>query len=106
MVLPAGKPLVALIRSEPLSTPDQFQVADALRMDRTFRVALERRRFVGALFANVVTVALVEVELGSLNEGLYHMVVVETALEFEDVQHPEKAANPTTSEQTLKFEVR
>jgi hypothetical protein len=91
---PEGQPLVAIIRIEPLATPDRLQVAHTERDGSTFKISLQRRRFTGTLLANVVTVALIEVELGPLARGTYRVTVSETVLEFRDLHHPESAGNP------------
>lgn len=88
----AGTPLVLLVRSAPLGSPDTFVVSAARRDGRTVRVALERRRFTGPLAANVVTTALVEVRLGALAAGDYRVQVVETVLDFSTYEHPETAS--------------
>jgi hypothetical protein len=50
--LPGGRPLVAVVRTAPLSTPDEIRVTGASRDGQTFMITLEIRRYTGALFAN------------------------------------------------------
>jgi hypothetical protein len=103
--LPAARPLVAIIRCDPLSAPDEIRAMESARDGQIFRVTLESRRFTGALLANVVTVAVIEVDLGSLKPGAYDLVVTETKLHFQDLQNPENAADSDTVSHQLHFEV-
>lgn len=104
--LPSGKPIAAIVRSVPLSTPDEIRVTETSQDGQTFRIALETRCYQGQLFANVVMTALVQVELGSLASGDYDVMVAETTLHFQELQHPENATNPTTKSHHLRFSVR
>jgi hypothetical protein len=103
---PAGKPLVAIVRSGPLSTPDKIQVTDSSTDGKTFRLTLDVRHYSGPISANVERETLVQAELGSLSPGRYLVVVTRTTLEFQDPQHPERTANPTKVEERLEFDVR
>lgn len=103
---PPGKPLVALIRSGVLSTPDTIQVSDSSADGNTFRLTLDLRRYIGPISANVERETIVQAELGALSPGHYAVVVTRTTREFQDLQHPEQAANPTSAEERLEFDVR
>jgi len=104
--LPSGKPLVALVRSGVLSTPDTIAVADSSSDGNTFRLTLDVRRYIGPISANVEREAIVQAELGALAAGHYVVIVTRTTREFQDLQHPEQAANPTSAEERLEFDVR
>jgi hypothetical protein len=101
----AQQPLVLIIRSGLLSTPDEIKVTEASQDGQTFRIMLEERSYQGQLFANVVTTALVQVRLGHLPIGDYQALVSETKLSFQDIQHPENATNPVTKLHSLRFKV-
>lgn len=104
--LPAGKRLVALVRSGPLSTPDTCEVKDVSSDGNTFRLTLDMRRYTGPISANVVRELLVEADLGAPAAGRYAVVVTTTALDFQDRQHPERTANPSKTEERVEFDVR
>jgi hypothetical protein len=104
--LRSGEPLVAIVRSAPLSSPDEVKVIETSQDGEKFRIRMEIRRYSGHLFANEVSVALVEVELGALASGDYEIEVVETTLSFQDIEHPENATDPRTTSESLRFEVR
>ena len=101
--LPAGKTLVAIVRSGPLSTPDQIQVTSANQEGKTFRICLEVRTYTGALLANVVTIGLAQVELGSLPPGSYTIEVSETHMEFSEMEQPEQATPGDSEQYQLQF---
>ena len=104
--LPSGKPLVALVRSGVLSTPDTIEVDESSSDGNTFRLTLDLRRYIGPISANVEREALVQAELGALSAGHYTVVVTQTIREFQTIQQPEQAANPTSTEQRFEFDVR
>jgi hypothetical protein len=101
--LPAGNALVAIVRSDPLSTPDQIQVTHADRQADSFVIGLEIRTYDGALLANVVTVGLAQVELGSLPPGSYAIRVDETRMQFQQMEHPEQATVSTIQTYQIQF---
>ena len=104
--LPSGRPLMVLVRSGVLSTPDTVQVSDSSIDGHTFRLTLDISRYVGPISANVERETLVQADLGALAPGLYSVVVARTTREFENMQQPERAANPTSAEDRLEFDVR
>ena len=103
---PAGTPLVALVRSGLLRTADTLQVSDSSSDGNTFQLTLDIRRYIGPISANVERVTIVQAELGALSAGRYVVVVTRTTREFQNRQHPEQAANPTSAEERLEFDVR
>ena len=64
---------------------------------------VEIRRFDGPLAANDPWLALVRMDLGSLEPGAYQLVVRETVLHFTELHHPENAVDPAMSERRLSF---
>ncbi len=105
--LPAGAPLVLLVRLPPASSADVVTVVAAERTGRRIRVKLETRRFTGPLAANVVTTPLIEIVLGALPAGRHEVRIDETVLEFDRYGAPQTARNPRRGlGTTLSFEVR
>jgi len=100
----ARKPTMAVIRTPPLSTPDRVTLVAASWAASVLSVDLEVRRFEGDLAANDPWIALVNLELGSLDPGAYEAVVRSTVLRFQDLRHPEAATDPTVTEQRFRFE--
>src|SRR5262245_5582241 len=105
-VQPWGKQLVALVRSGELSTGDTFEVTDASQNGNEFRVTLEIHRYVGPISANVERETIVQAELGSLSPGRYLVVVTWITSEFENLQHSERVANPSSAVERLEFDAR
>jgi hypothetical protein len=101
--LPAGKALVAIVRSGPLSTPDQIQVTHTKRRADSFTISLEIRSYDGNLLANVDTIGLAQVGLGSLPAGTYTVVVDETQMQFQQMDHPEQATVSATQTYQIQF---
>jgi hypothetical protein len=101
----AGAPLVALVRSGPLSTSDTCEVSESSGNRTAFRLTLDVRRYTGPISANVDREFLFEVDLGAPSPGRYAVVVTTTALEFQDRQHPDRTANPSKTEERLELEV-
>lgn len=95
--------VVAIVSTGLLNTPDQVSATGCRRDDNSFELNLEVRRFEGPLAANDPWFALVRMGLGSLEPGAYQLTVQETVLRFMDLHHPERAINPTTSEQRMSF---
>ena len=95
--------IVAIVSTGVLNTPDQVSVTGRRRDGNSFEMSLEIRRFEGPLAANDPWLALVRMELGSLEPGAYQLVVQETVLRFTELHYPERATNPTTSEQRMSF---
>jgi hypothetical protein len=99
----AGKPMLALIRTQLLSTPDQVAVVAAAWTASVLEIGFEIRRYTGPLAANDPWVALVGVELGKLDPGPYEVAVQTTVLGFRELRHPENATKPTVSAQRFRF---
>jgi hypothetical protein len=102
----ARQPMVAIVRTGVLNSPDQVTSSGSQRSGTTFTIALEIRRFDGPLAGNDPWVALIQVDLGSLDPGSYQLVVQETVLRFTDLHHPERATDPMRREQRMSFDCR
>jgi hypothetical protein len=104
--VPAGKPLVALVRSGVLSTPDRFTLTQAARDGGEIQLTFEIRRYTGPISANVEREALAEIELGSLPPGSYVVVVTLNTRTFEDLQAPDAFTETTTTVERFPFQVQ
>lgn len=103
--IPAHSPLVLLWRGDRLSSPDTISVDDSPLRGTTLEVRIALRRFAGDLHVNVVTVPLVEVDLGSLGSGQYEVVLEVSETWFSDLEHPERGDAPDTHRTTFSFTV-
>lgn len=99
----AREPLVAILRTDMLKTPDRVAVTGSRATDTRFEVDIEIRRYDGPLAANDPWVALISVDLDSLEPGTYQLVLQETVLRFTELHQPDRATNPTTSERRMSF---
>jgi hypothetical protein len=99
----AREGVVAIVSTGVLNTPDQVSATGRRRDGYGFEMNIEIRRFEGPLAGNDPWLALVRMEIGSLEPGAYQLAVQETVLRFMDLHHPERATNPTTSEQRMSF---
>lgn len=103
--VPARTPLVLLWRGEPLSSADTVAVMSVNQVANRIALQIELRRFDGPLHANVVTVPVVEVDLGPLEPGQYDVSVELTELSFSEYDHPENATNASTQHADFSFVV-
>lgn len=99
----AGEPVVAIIRTEMLNTPDRVAVTASRHSGARFAVDIEIRRYDGPLAANDPWVALILVDLDSLEPGTYQLVAQETVLRFTELHQPDRATGPTMTEQHMTF---
>jgi hypothetical protein len=99
----AREKVVAIASTGVLNTPDQVSASGRRRGRDIFEMSLEIRRFEGSIRANDPWIALIRMELGSLEAGAYQLVVQETARRYTELRHPERATNPTTSERRISF---
>lgn len=90
----ANTPLVALVRLERANSSDVITVADARRDGTTITIAIDNRVYDGVVHANVVTMPLVEIELGALKHGTYTMNVEEKVAHFTKIDRPQDATAP------------
>lgn len=90
----SGTPLVVIVRLPDASSPDTFAVTDATRDGTKIAIAIESRRFRGALAGNVVTMPLVEIALGELTPGTYAIEIDEQILDFTKADAPQTAGKP------------
>ncbi len=103
--IPAHVAVVLLFRGDPLSSPDSLVVKSAQIDAQAIHVTTELRRFAGPLHANVVTIPILEVELGPLSPGSYDVDVELTELQFSDMMHPEGATEHDVRHLRLAFVV-
>jgi hypothetical protein len=103
--IPARTPLVLLWRGGELSSPDVIAVKAANRSGQKIDLQVELRRFDGPLHGNIITVPIVELELGALERGRYEMSIEVTELSFKEYGNPENAANPSTQHSSYSFVV-
>ncbi len=105
-VLPAGRPLVALVRTPVLTSSDTVAVAEAAWQGREVHVTVEMTTYTGTLFANVPYVGLVEADLGAPAPGPYTLVVTWRTRPFDDLARPDDTGAPTATTRRLDFQVR
>jgi hypothetical protein len=90
----SGTPLVVIARLPDANSPDVFAVTDAHRDGLKIAIAIESRRFHGAMAANVVTTPLIEIALGELAPGTYEIDLDEQILDFTKYDAPQTASKP------------
>lgn len=103
--LPEERKLVGIIRTAPLATPDYLSGLEATHDRNLFTISIELRRYEGALFANVETILFIQVDLGRLEPGEYHLRAIETTLFFNDLATPEHVTNADTNTRQLTFKI-
>ncbi len=103
--IPANTELVWLWRGERLSSADTVAVTELNTIGPRIDVQIELRRFEGTLHANIVTVPVVEVDLGPLQPDTYEISTEVVKLRFREHGHPEEAGNVTTERTTFTFTV-
>jgi hypothetical protein len=99
----ARERLVAIVSTGALNTPDRVSATGCRRDSNCFEMSIEIRRFEGAIDGNDPWIALVRMELGSLDPGAHQLVIQETVFRFTEFHHPERATNPATSERRMRF---
>ena len=104
--LPAGTELAGILCTGELASPATVRVTGASRHDAVFQLSVEIRNYTGPLAGNVPFVALAEMEFGSLPAGQYAFTADIATLEFDLVDHPESARNPSRQEHSVSFQVR
>ncbi|MDO6416129.1 hypothetical protein Q4F19_17215 [Sphingomonas sp. BIUV-7] len=95
-----GRPTTAIIRTDSLNSLDQVAVATVERLPGLTRIALDIRRHVGPIAANVPWFALIRIPIGLPSTGLNEIVLSEIVTEIGDKAG---AQSPTTCEQHLSF---
>jgi hypothetical protein len=100
----AGRAVLIMTRTDVLNSPDEIRLTCSERSGQTFRITFETRRFVGPLFANVLSVGLITLNAGSLDPGTYEAVVEETTFKFDDLSRPGRASNGVASLERQVFE--
>lgn len=100
----APERVVAIVSTGVLNSPDQVGATGRRGEGNSFETDLEIRRFEGSMRANDPWIALVRMELGSLEPGSYQLMVKETVLHFRDRLRPECAIDPSTSKRRVSFD--
>jgi hypothetical protein len=90
----SGTPLVVIVRLPEANSPDAFAVTDAQRDGLKVTIAIESRRFRGAIAGNDVTTPLVEIALGELTAGTYTINIDEQILDVTKPDAPQTASKP------------
>jgi hypothetical protein len=100
---PAGQPLISIVSVGLLNSPDQVTASGGSSGLQRFEMNVEVRAFTGPLAANDPTIALISMKLGSLEPGSYELAVHCTRLRFREINHPERATSPMTSDRIMTF---
>jgi hypothetical protein len=101
----AGRPAALLVRVANMSSPDRVAVLAVQEHGRRIQVEVELRAFAGPLFANIVTIAVLEVGPIEFAPGPAEVALVLHTLPFEDIERPEDAGPRTTSTTVMPFEL-
>ena len=99
----AREDIAAIVSTGLLNSPDTLSATGGRAAERMFEIDLEICAFDGPLAANDPSIALLRMELGSLERGAYELVVRTTVSRFTDRQQPERGTNPTAREERLQF---
>ena len=103
--LPSRIPLALLWRGPSLSTPDTLALLDAAWNGPVLTVKVELRCFDGPLHANIITVPIVELELGELAPGAYTADIALAMLAFTDFDRPDTAVPVRTEHSVVRFSI-
>lgn len=101
----AGRPAALLVRAASMNSPDRIAVLAAQQHRRRVEVEVELRAFAGPLFANIVTVAVLEVWPIEAAPGPAEVALVLHTLPFEDIERPGDAGAGSTSTTVMPFEL-
>lgn len=101
--VPAHTPLALLWRGPSLSSPDTLALLGAAWRGPVLAVTLELRCFDGPLHANIITVPIVELELGELAPGGYAAEIALATLAFADLDRPDQAVPVRTEHSLFRF---
>jgi hypothetical protein len=101
----AGRPAALLVRAASMNSPDRIAVLAAQRQGRRVEIECELRAFAGPLFANIVTVAVLEAWPIELAAGPAEVALVLHTLPFEDIDRPADAGPASTSTTVVPFEL-
>ena len=103
--LPARVPLMLLWRGPSLSAPDTLALLGAAWNGPDLAVNVELRCFDGPLHTNVITVPIVELELGELAPGAYTADIAAATLAFTDIDRPDTAVPVRTEHSVVRFTI-
>lgn len=101
----AGRPPSLLIRIAELNSPDQIAVLGAQQRDRRVEIEAELRSYTGPLFANIATVAVLEVGPLDLTPGRAEAAITLHTLPFDTIDQPDDAGPPSTTTRVVPFTV-
>ena len=85
---PANQPLVLSFLGQKLDSPDVLRVKSSRMQGQNIMLDLEHLDYVGDIAKNIVTRPVVEVDLGSLAAGAYHIRVTVNVWEFKTYDKP------------------
>lgn len=103
---PNNKPLVLFVHGANLEVPDQVKVTRAEISGNDIVISVETRHFTGFHACTLCLppmAPLVEVQLGALARGDYHVVVEYVELDYADENHPERATKGRTWKDSRSF---
>ena len=103
--LPPGIALALLWRGPSLSTPDTLALLEAAWNGPVLAVKVELRCFDGPLHANVITVPIMELELGELAPGAYTADIAVAMLAFTDIDRPDTAVPVRIEHSVVRFSI-
>lgn len=101
----AGRPPSLLMRIAALNSPDRIAVLGAQERDRRVEIEVELRTYTGPLFANIVTVAVLEVGPLALAPGRAEVALTVHMRPFDEIDRPDDAGPPSTSTRVVPFTV-
>jgi hypothetical protein len=100
-----GDPYGVLIRVATLNSPDRITLLRAGVRGRRIEVQVEVRWYQGPLFANLPTVAVLELGPVSLSAGPGEVQLTVNNLPFDVIDRPDLTGPPSVSTKVLTFSV-
>jgi hypothetical protein len=101
----AGRPAALLVRVSTMNSPDRIAVLAAERRERRVEVEVELRAYAGPLFANIVSIAVLEIWPVEPAPGPAEVALVLHTLPFETIDRPDDAGPRSTATTVLPFEL-
>ncbi len=92
-----------LIRYETLNSPDQVAILSSRVHARRVEAEIELRTYAGPLFANLRSVAVLEIGPLEIASGSAEVVLTVHRFSFDTVDHPEVATAGPTSTRIFSF---
>jgi hypothetical protein len=97
------EPVVAIVAAGVLSTPDRLEARSARRDEALIVLEVDQLSFDGPLRANVLSLALVRLELGVLQQGGYRLILRKSVRHFTDPERPDHVTEPDETEEPFDF---